>query len=97
VTMIRRQSLPDGSVKVTFAVPDHGTPVSVVADFNGWLKDAHPLKKRSNGTRSVAVELPTGAAVRFRYTDADGNYFDDPEADGLEPNGFGQTHAVLQV
>lgn len=95
--MIRRQSLTDGRVKVTFAVPDAGTPVSVIADFNGWDPAAHPLRKRTNGTRSVAVELPVGEAIRFRYTDAEGHCFDDPEADALEPNGFGQTHAVLSL
>jgi hypothetical protein len=95
--MIRRQPLPDGSVKITFALPDEGTPISVVADFNAWTAGTHPLKKRSNGTRSIAVELPCGSAVRFRYADSEGNYFDDPDADGIEPNGFGQTHAVLVV
>jgi 1,4-alpha-glucan branching enzyme len=95
--MIRRQPLPDGAVKVTFALPDAGEPVSVIADFNGWSATAHPLKKRSNGTRSIAVELPPGSQVRFRYLDRFGVFFDDPEADGYEPNGFGQTHAVLTV
>ncbi len=95
--MIRRQHTNDGSVKVTFAVPDAGTPISLIADFNGWDPDVHPLKKRTNGTRSIAVELPPGGAIRFRYLDAAGNFFDDPEADDFEPNGYGQTHAILYV
>ena len=95
--MIKRQPLADGAVKVTFAVPDAGQPVSLIADFNGWNRAAHPLKKRSNGTRSTVVRLPPGAEVRFRYLDGSGNCFDDPDADGFEPNGFGQTHAVLVV
>lgn len=95
--MIKRQPLPAGAVKVTFVLPDSGEPVSVIADFNGWDACAHPLKKRSNGTRSIAVELAPGSAVRFRYLDRDGNCFDDPEADAYEPNGYGQTHAVLMV
>ncbi len=96
--MIRRQQLSDGSVKVTFALPDAGTPVSVIADFNDWNSTAHPLRKRTNGTRSVVVALPGGGnPVRFRYADASGNCFDDPDADAFEPNGFGETHAVLIV
>lgn len=84
-----------GRTVVTFAVPDPDAPVSVVADFNGWDPYAHPLKKRSNGTRSVAVELPAGAKARFRYLAADGTFFDDPDGDGFEPNGYGDTHTLL--
>ena len=53
------------TVKVTFALPivDADLPTSVVGDFNGWDPLAHPLKKRSNGTRSVTVEVPAGATL----------------------------------
>lgn len=82
--------------KVTFVLPDGNGPVSVVGDFNGWDPFAHPLRKRSNGTRSVAVELP-GGSFAFRYLAADGSFFDDPDADAVEPNGYGDTHSVLVV
>ncbi len=85
-------------MKITFAVPDDGRPVAVIGDFNDWQTDLHPLRKRSNGMRSVAVTVPAGTVLRFRYAVADADsmhYLDDPDADGLEPNGFGQTHAVL--
>jgi 1,4-alpha-glucan branching enzyme len=93
--MIRKQSTPSGTVKITFALPDTGCPVSVVGDVNHWDPHAHPLRKRSNGTRSVAVELPQGSSVRFRYLDGEGRFFDDPDADALEPNGRGQTHSLV--
>ena len=95
--MIRRQKPQEGSVKVTFALPDDGEAVFLVGDFNAWDTMSHPLKKRSNGTRSVSVALEAGQLVRFRYAKPDGTFFDDPDADGFEPNGFGQTHAVLAV
>jgi 1,4-alpha-glucan branching enzyme len=98
--MIRRTHVSDELVKVTFALPDPGHPVAVVADFNDWDPGMHPMRRRSNGTRSVAVVLPVGSTVRFRYrTDAGDwvDYFDDPDADGYEPNGYGQTHALLAV
>lgn len=82
--------------KVTFVLPDEHGPVSVVGDFNGWDPLAHPLKKRSNGTRSVAVELGEGSFA-FRYLAEDGMFFDDPDADAVEPNGYGDTHSVLVV
>ena len=42
---------------------------------------------RANGTRSVAVSVPPGALLEFRYLGEGGRWFDEPEADGyLEPN-----------
>jgi 1,4-alpha-glucan branching enzyme len=94
--MIKRQAVKDG-IRVTFAVPDEGIGVSVAGDFNGWEPGAAPLKRRSNGTRSVAIELPADGTVRFRYVDEHGHWFDDPEADYTEPNGLGGTHSVVQL
>jgi 1,4-alpha-glucan branching enzyme len=99
--MIKRTPLGPDTVKITFAVPDSWASdgdIAVIGDFNDWQADLHPLRRRSNGTRSVAVTVPRGTVLRFRYqvAGADSDYYvDDPDADGLEPNGFGQTHAVL--
>ncbi len=95
--MIRKKPSKDGAVQVTFALPDGGSPVSVVADVNGWDPLAHPMKKRSNGTRSVVMSVPAGSRIRFRYLDEHGRFFDDPEGDGYEPNGYGDTHTVVAV
>jgi 1,4-alpha-glucan branching enzyme len=89
-----RRTRSSEAVKVTFAV-DHPEPVSVVGDFNGWDPHAHPLRRRSNGLRSVVVTLPTASTFRFRYLGAGGRWFDDGAADALEPNGLGDTHSVL--
>jgi hypothetical protein len=93
--MIKKKRHADGHTKVVFSLPDAGKPVCVVADFNDWDPGAHPLRKRSNGVRSVAVMLPPGTC-RFRYLSG-GRYFDDPDGDGYEPNGFGDTHTLLAV
>lgn len=93
--MIRKQVQKDGSVKVTFALAEASGPISVITDLDEWARDAHPLRRRSNGHLSVAITVPAGRLVRFRYATADGDYFDDPDADAFEPNGFGQTHAVV--
>jgi 1,4-alpha-glucan branching enzyme len=92
--MITKKRHRDGHTKVVFSLPDAGLPVSVVADFNGWDPTSHPLRKRSNGVRSVAVMLPPGSCTRFRYVSGD-QYFDDPDGDGLEPNEFGSTNTLL--
>ncbi len=94
--MIKTASLDDATVKVTFVLPDDGRPMALIGSFNDWNPASHPLKKRSNGTRSVVVVVPTGAELRFRYV-ADGEFFDDPEASAFEPNGYGQFHGLLTV
>ena len=95
--MIRRAS----SSKVTFFLPSQevGAGVSVVGDFNQWDPIAHPLKKRSNGTHSAVVDLSRSDTdrYRFRYLAADGRFFDDTDADVIEPNGYGDTHSVLAL
>lgn len=74
------------AVKVTFVLPldEFDQPVSVVGEFNGWDPFAHPLKKRSNGTRSVTVELEPGRSYRFKYLAADGSWLTDPDAEAVD-------------
>jgi 1,4-alpha-glucan branching enzyme len=72
----------DGEVRVTFSLPA-GQPagaVSVVGDFNNWDPHAHPLRKRSNGSRSAVVSVPAGSTLRFRYLGDGGVWFDDETA-----------------
>ena len=87
--------------RVTFALPSTpvGRGVSVVGDFNAWDPQTHPLKRRSNGTHSVVIDLTSAVAnqYRFRYLDTDGRFFDDDDADRIEPNGLGDTHSVLTI
>lgn len=83
-------------VKATFVLPVHDVdqPVSVVGDFNGWDPYAHPLKKRSNGTRSVSVELEAGRSYRFKYLAADGAWSTDPETDVVD-NGLAGVDSLV--
>jgi 1,4-alpha-glucan branching enzyme len=71
------------TVKITFSLSldTAAEPVSVVGDFNGWDPHAHPLKKRSNGTRSVTVEAPANAEYRFKYLADGGGWFCEPDAE----------------
>ena len=72
------------STKVTFVIPHNPDQarVSVVGDFNSWDPDTIKLVKRSNGTRSASTELANGVTYRFRYYTADGEWFNDGDADG---------------
>ena len=69
------------NIKVTFALP-HDQSIdgcSVVGDFNGWQPGKHLMRRRSNGTRSVAVTLPPGTRLRIRYLGANGHWFNDSD------------------
>ena len=70
---------PDGTVRVTFALPadEPDGSVSVVGNFNDWDPSAHPLRRRANRTRSAAVTVPTGSTLHFRYLAEGGVWFDD--------------------
>jgi 1,4-alpha-glucan branching enzyme len=92
--VIKRAEGANGDVRLTFAVADE-RKVSLVCDANGWDPLAHPLVKRANGTRSAAVVVQKGTALRFRYLAEGGDFYDDPEADLLEDNGLGSHHGVV--
>jgi 1,4-alpha-glucan branching enzyme len=87
--MVKTTMLKQNKVRITFALPlgEPDVPVSVVGDFNGWDPHAHPLRKRSNQTRSASVTVPAGSTLRFRYLAEGGRWFDDetiPATDGQD-------------
>jgi 1,4-alpha-glucan branching enzyme len=94
VNMITTTLLPNGDVLVTFMIDDE-RPVSVVGDFNGWNPRRDPFVEEIDGRRYVTVSVPADTVTCFRYLADGGEFFDDPAADRLEPNGYGQTHGVL--
>lgn len=88
--MLRLSRAPKNSgYRVTFALPVDAVrgPVSVVGEFNDWTPGAHLLRKRNNGTVSVAVTVRPGTTLRFRYLAENGNWFDEPEADWIDEQG----------
>lgn len=96
--MIKRSPVKGArSVKVSFILPRDRGGVSVVGDFNGWDPLAHPLRPRSNGTRSVALTLPAGGRYAFRYLAEGGRWHDEEAAEAFEPNGVGGFNAILET
>ena len=79
----------DDVVRVTFVLPEDepAGAVSVVGDFNDWNPFAHPLRRRSNGTRSAVVKVPSGSKLLFRYLAEGGVWFDDETAEQIDPSG----------
>ena len=92
-----KKSRDGAGVKITFtlSLADTPHPVSVLGDFNAWDSLTHPLKKRSNGTRSVSVVVPTGGRYAFKYLADGGTWFNDIEADAHDTNEYGQVNSVV--
>jgi 1,4-alpha-glucan branching enzyme len=86
-------------VKVNFVLPKESTAgkVSVVGDFNGWDPFVHPLKPRSNGTKSVSVTLPVSQRFAFKYLDENGQWLDDDAAHEYADNGAGGVNSVVRT
>jgi 1,4-alpha-glucan branching enzyme len=98
--VIKHSQLKGGdSVKVSFILPrsQPAGKVSVVGDFNGWDPYAHPLRPRSNGTRSVVLTLPAGRRYAFRYLGEGGVWHDDEAAATFEPNGVGGINGIIET
>jgi 1,4-alpha-glucan branching enzyme len=100
VVVLKRQSCgADGSLKVTFVLPasENERPVSVLGSFNDWNPLVHPLKRRSNGTRSVTVEVPAGNLFQFKYLADGGEWFCDPDADAVEVAEYSVHNSLLRT
>lgn len=98
--MLKKTPLASGKkVKVTFELPANGAAsVSVVGDFNGWDKDANPLKARKkDGVFSASINLPVGQVYQFRYWIDNQRWENDWAADDYVPNGFGEDNSVLHT
>ncbi len=99
-TMLKKTNLASGKkVKVTFELPANGAEaVVVVGDFNGWDKEATPLKKRKkDGVWSVSLNLPIGQTYQFKYWINGERWENDWAADDYVPNGFGGDNSVLRT
>ena len=71
--------------------------MSVVGDFNDWDPFVHPLKPRSNGTKSVSVTLPISQRFAFKYLDEHGQWLDDDGAHEYVDNGAGGVNSVVHT
>ncbi|MFV0291560.1 MAG: isoamylase early set domain-containing protein [Mangrovibacterium sp.] len=98
---LKKQVLKSKPVtKVTFRISkemacDAGS-VSVVGDFNNWDIIATPMSPLKNGEYSAIVELDQNNTYAFRYY-IDGEWYNEPEADGQAANEFGSENSLVIV
>jgi len=78
-------TLNQDSVRFEFFRPD-ATQVNLAGDFNDWQSDL-PMVRDEGGYWKASVALPAGE-FKFRYC-ADGQWFTDYAAFGVEPGRFG--------
>ncbi len=80
-----------GMAEFKFFRPD-AEQVHVAGDFNGWRLGELPMQPMEDGHWLARVRLPAGD-FRFRYC-ADGQWYTDYAAFGLEPGQFGLDSVV---
>ncbi|MFP3937982.1 MAG: hypothetical protein ACLFVW_06535 [Phycisphaerae bacterium] len=73
-------------VEFKFFRPD-ADEVHLAGDFNGWRVGELPMQPTEDGHWLARMRLPAGD-FRFRYC-ADGQWYTDYAAFGLEPGRFG--------
>lgn len=88
-----------GVVKVTFEVtPEVETrQAAVVGEFNNWNPSATPMKRKKDGSFSVALNLESAKQYRYKYYLDGQRWMTDPHADASIPNIFGSQDSVLVV
>lgn len=81
--------------EVTFELERPGAAeVELICSAYGW--EPVTMKKAKGGLHRIALRVPVGDQVEFRYR-VDGEWTDDPEADGHVPNRFGTTNGVVDT
>ncbi len=82
----------DGKLLFQFYRPG-ARQVTIAGDFNGWHHAACLMTPGRDGWWQCQIELPPGTH-RFRYL-ADGEWFTDYAAFGVEPGPYGWNSVVL--
>jgi 1,4-alpha-glucan branching enzyme len=87
------------TVKVTFELPPdvQAKEAAVVGEFNNWDPSATPMKRKKDGSFSVALNLESGKEYRYKYYLDGQRWENDPQADAVAPNIFGTQDSVLVV
>ena len=86
-------NVENGTAEFRFFRPD-AQNVYLAGDFNDWRTDQLLMNRDASGHWSCRMQLPAGV-YRFRYC-ADGVWYTDYAAFGVEPGQFGMD-SVLNV
>ena len=86
-------------VSVTFQIEEHSEAdaLHIAGDFNGWEPDKTPMKRRKDGSWSVAVRLNPDQRYEYRVVVDGDTWMHDDGADELVPNPFGGRNSVVAI
>ena len=95
----RRPGTTPDMVQVEFSIPVGlwATRVTLVGDFNGWSRSAHPLVHSLHNGWRITLELERGHAYQYRYLLEDREWCNDSNADGYAPNPFGGDNSIVRT
>ncbi len=87
--------------KVSFRLDSADAPnaskVQLLGDFNNWDKSTEPMTALKSNDFTATVELESGKEYQFRYL-IDGTVWkNDPQADYLVANSFGEENGVIST
>ena len=92
----QRYSAKNFSIPVNFVFrAPSAKKVAVVGDFNGWRKEAHPMKRRADGSWGAQILLAHGHHQYLFWVD--GQHLLDPRAQGVGRNSQNEKVSLLAV
>lgn len=85
--------------RVTFKVEadQAAEAAAVLGEFNSWDPEAHPMKKRKDGSLSATVSLEPGQEYRYRYLLDGDRWVNDNAPESEVGNRFGTLDCVIAV
>ncbi len=89
-----KKGKPDKGIVFEFYAPS-AKQVAVAGTFNSWNSTTHLLKKNSEGSWRLTIELKPGR-YEYRYL-VDGNWQNDQRPVACVPNAFGSWNCILEV
>ena len=86
-------------VQVTFELPPevNAQTACLCGEFNEWDITSLPMKRRKDGSFTLAISLKKGQAYRFRYVLDGERWENDHAADAYVPNPYGSEDSVVQL
>ena len=93
----KRNTKKNGKVLVTFAMPamDGCNCLYLVGNFNEWPESVYRMERADYGMWSLALELESGRTYQYRYRTDNGDWLNDPGANGHMPNPDGVDNSVV--
>lgn len=98
--MIKKEYSKTGrACKVTLELPAEvsATSAALCGEFNAWNREAHPMKRRKDGSFAITISVKPGNQYRFRYLLDGQRWENDWAADGYVPNQFGGDDSLVAV